>query len=131
MQQIAIKFGESLDADDFKTTKSLLSENCEYVIGEDTLFGPDAITRSYEDNMIKGRKKLDKLEWGKSTVEEIGDNEYFVHFTDYLTHKGHSHIHRCRQKLFLEGDKISRIVHVEDPEQKELLKGFYKKVGLL
>ena len=96
---IAIQFGSSLDRDEYSVTRSVLADNCQYIIGNETLLGPDKISKSYEDNMIAGRKKLDKLEWGKCKIEDISDFEFYVHFTDYLTHKSKEYIHRCKQKV--------------------------------
>ncbi len=99
MKNIAILFGSSLDHDDFEKVKDLLAENCVYQIGSETLIGPEAILASYEQNMLAGRKKMDKLEWGTSRIETISDCEYLVHFTDYLYHRGEQYTHRCQQKL--------------------------------
>ncbi|MFK7947140.1 MAG: hypothetical protein AB8G11_06110 [Saprospiraceae bacterium] len=131
MKTIATNFGTSLDNDDFETTKMLLSVDCEYFIGDTTLTGPEAIAGSYEANMIEGRNKMDKLEWGKSEIETISDTEYFVHFTDYLTHKGETYIHRCKQKVSVNDDgKIFKIVHISNAEEQQKLKAFYKRVGI-
>jgi hypothetical protein len=79
MKEIAIQFGQSLDNDDFNQTKKLLSQSCKYIIGDDTLVGPENICQSYEQNMIEGRKKLDVLEWGQSRIETIDNSEFYVH----------------------------------------------------
>ncbi len=130
-REIAVKFGNSLDKDDFATTKSTLDIACVYVIGNDILTGPDEIVKSYEDNMIEGRKKLDKLEWGQCEIEEINEDEYYVHFTDYLTHNGIQYIHRCKQKLTVGPDnRIVKIEHIDDPLEQESLNSYYKSVGL-
>lgn len=132
MKEIAIQFGQSLDADAFDVTMKLLSQDCKYVIGEDILIGPKDICQSYEQNMIEGRKKLDELEWGKSNIETINDAEYYVHFTDYLTHKGEKYTHRCKQKLHVNTDGlIDSIVHIHDQEEQDRLNAYYRKVGLL
>ena len=131
MKEIASQFGHSLDQDDFEATKKLLSPNCRYLIGEKTLIGPDAICQSYEQNMIEGRQKLDVLEWGQSRIEELGDSEFFVHFTDYLTHKGLKYTHRCKQKLSIDQDgQITRIEHIPNQEEQDRLDAYYRKVGL-
>ena len=70
-REIAKKFGESLDVDDFDTARELLSEDCKYKLGEEVYIGPNDICKSYEQNMINARNKLDKLEWGKSCIEPI------------------------------------------------------------
>lgn len=131
MLEIAQAFGVSLDEDDFKRTASLLSSDCVYHIGEEQLTGPEEICNSYESNMIEGRKKLDVLEWGKSYIEPINTNEFFVHFTDYLTHKEKKYTHRCKQKLsFNSEEKICMITHIHDPEEQGRLDDFYRSVGL-
>ena len=128
--EIARIFGNSLDQDDFETTKKLLSPNCRYQIGDEVLIGPEAICNSYEENMIEGRKKLDKLEWGKSEIEPINESEFFVHFTDYLSHKGIDFTHRCKQKLVIQDQKIVSIELIDDAEEQDKLTVFYRKVGL-
>lgn len=131
MKTIAANFGTSLDNDDFATVKTLLTTDCEYFIGNTTLIGQEAIAGSYEANMIEGRNKMDKLEWGKSEIETISETEYFVHFTDYLTHKGETHIHRCKQKVSVNNDgKIFKIVHINNAEEQQKLKAFYERVGI-
>ena len=132
MLESAIIFGNSLDADDFDLTRSVLSADCKYHIGEDVLNGPQSICDSYEQNMIAGRKKLDKLEWGKSHIEEVSKNRYYVHFTDYLTHQSKSYTHRCKQKLTTNDlGKIILIEHIHDQDEQDRLNNFYKSVGLL
>ncbi|MEO1262809.1 MAG: hypothetical protein AAFZ15_28635 [Bacteroidota bacterium] len=129
--EIAVQFGQSLDEDNFVATAKLLSPTCIYVIGEKRLNGPSEIVGSYEQNMIEGRKKLDKLEWGKSMAEKINEQEYLIHFTDYLTHKGLSYTHRCTQKIRIELGVISHIFHIENKEEQKKLNDFYLKVGIL
>ena len=130
MKKIAQKFGISLDNDEFEITKETLSQNCKYIIGEEILLGPDAICNSYQQNMIAGRKKLDKLEWGKSRVQAINESEFYVHFTDYLTHKGINYTHRCKQKLTIQDGSIILIEHIPDEKEKKKLDEFYRNIGL-
>lgn len=112
-------------------TKELLSQECTYLIGDDILIGPDDICNSYEQNMIDGRKKLDVLEWGQSSIEQINASEYYVYFTDYLTHKGKHYIHKCKQKVTVnEKDQISCIEHIHDQEEQDRLDHYYREVGL-
>ncbi|MFK7785832.1 MAG: hypothetical protein AB8B56_11985 [Crocinitomicaceae bacterium] len=124
-------FGTSLDQDDFATTRSVLSEDCTYIIGEETLHGPIDIAKSYEDNMIAGRKKLDQLEWGECRIEELSPDEFYVHFTDYLTHQSKEYTHRCKQKVSVnDQNEIARIEHISDQEEQDRLDEFYRSVGL-
>jgi len=130
-QETAIQFGQSLDQDEFDRTAQLIHPNCKYAIGEKILVGPKAICQSYEDNMKEGRAKLDLLEWGKSRIEVINEDQFFVHFTDYLGHKGKKYTHRCKQKLSInEENLIVEIEHIANQKEEEGLSDFYKSVGL-
>lgn len=130
-REVATLFGTSLDNDDYDITRTVLAEACEYKIGLKTIIGPEAISKSYEDNMIEGKRKLDKLEWGKSVIEDLSEDEFLVHFTDYLTHAGQEYIHRCQQKLTVDSDnKIIQIEHIENSKEQEKLAAFYKSVGI-
>jgi hypothetical protein len=130
-KRTAIHFGQSLDRDDFELTKTFLAPDCKYFIGDDVLHGPEKICRSYEENMLEGRKKLDELVWGASFVEPINPKEFYIHFTDYLTHKGEKFTFRCRQKLlFNEAGKIAKIEHIHNQQEQDMLDDFYRKVGL-
>ena len=131
-KEIAIQFGQSLDNDEFNLTKNLLSQECKYIIGNEVIIGPDDIGHSYEQNMIEGRKKLDVLEWGQSCIEPINESEYYVHFTDFLTHKGRSYTHKCKQQLLINDEgKITLIKHIHDQEETDRLENYYKEVGLM
>ena len=130
-REIVEQFGKSLDKDDFEAAKNTLTQDCVYVFGDIEINGASAICKSYEDNMIAGRKKLDELTWGESRVEQVSDQEYFVHFTDYLTHVGKSYVHRCQQRITVNQDnKICQIDHIDDPDEQNRLNAFYEEVGL-
>lgn len=131
MISIAKVFGTSLDQDNFELTATVLSDDCKYLIGENILTGPAEICNSYEENMLAGRKKLDQLKWGKSKITRINNNQFFVHFTDYLTHQNKKYTHRCQQKLTLNSEgKINYIEHIHDQDEQDKLDAFYESVGL-
>lgn len=128
---VAETFGTSLDEDNYSQFKDIIDENCEYEIGDKTLVGPDEISDLYERNMKEGHEKFDKLVWGKSHIIPINDDEYEVHFSDHLTHKGLKHNYRCKQILNINDKlKVTKIIHCEIGDEKERLIAFYKEVGL-
>ncbi len=127
----AILLGYFLDQDDFNHAAQLLGKDCCYQIGTQIIEGPESIVASYRDNMLEGRAKLDGLEWGESRVEDITTDEFYIHYTDYLTHKNQVHTHRCKQKVTVDDQyKISRIEHINDDDEQQALDAFYIKVGL-
>lgn len=131
MIAIAQKFGNSLDQDDYKTTLDLLTEDYTYDMGDTVLVGAQKIVDSYEQNMIAGRKKMDKLEWGQSTIDEISSKEFIVNFTDNLFHKGAHYIFQCQQRLFITDDgKINKIEHIHNEAAWQELQSWYKSVGI-
>lgn len=132
MQTAAHIFGTALDNDDFAIAKTVIADDCEYNIGEQTLIGPDEICGLYEKNSKEGHQKFDKMVWGECKIEKLTDHQFFVHFEDFLTKNGITHTYRCKQKLTLnEAGKIMLIEHHEIPEERAQLNAFYKKVGLL
>ena len=131
LKEIAETFGTALDHDDFPTTENLIHQDCIYDIGSDIIVGPKEIVSSYEKNMIDGRKKLDELVWGESYVEALNENVFEVYFTDFLKHKGISHVHKCKQTLTItEEGKIIRIDHINLANEPEKLAAFYQQVGI-
>jgi hypothetical protein len=108
-----------------------LDNDCEYDIGNKVLKRADSIGHSYESNMLAGKKKMDKLVWGQSRIEEINELEFHVHFTDYLTHQNCNYTHRCMQKLtFGTNHKIIKIQHIHDEDEQKRLNIFYQSVGI-
>ena len=130
-KSIAEQFGQTLDADDFVAFRALLHPECVYQFRDTMMNGPAEIAGSYEKNMVEGKKKLDKLVWGKARIEEVSERVFDVHFTDYLGHQGLEHTYRCKQRVTVhEEGSVIRIEHVDDPVESEKLKEFYQKVGL-
>jgi hypothetical protein len=130
-ETIAIQFGTFLDEDKFAEAQQLLHPNCEYLINGETLIGSQTIMDLYEKNSKEGHQKFDKLVWGKCRIETIDQDHYYVHFSDYLKHKGIEHTYRCKQKLTINDEqKITQILHCEIPEERKKLDAFYKQVGL-
>ncbi|MDG2012085.1 MAG: hypothetical protein P8J33_01175 [Pirellulaceae bacterium] len=129
--QIAEEFGKALDQDNFEQLKKLLAPQCTYCIGDIELIGPEAIASSYEQNMLQGRETLDELAWGESGIQKVDENEFILHFTDHLKHRGQSFIHRCQQRIVVGEDKtIVEISHIANDDETHKLNEFYKKVGL-
>lgn len=132
MQTAAHIFGNALDNDDFELAKTVISTNCKYSIGKQTLIGPDEIIGLYEKNSKEGHQKFDKLVWGECKIEKLNKTQFFVHFKDFLTKNGITHTYQCKQKLTLNYDgKIQLIEHHEIEEERKKLNDFYKKVGLI
>ena len=128
---IAQLFGEYLDADDFESVKTLLTDDCRYEINSKLIIGKIPIVDSYESSLKEGKQKFDQLIWGKSKIKAINENEFEVHFSDFLTHQGITHNYKCKQLLLINSDLlIEKIIHQEFPGQKESLEKFYINVGL-
>ena len=74
---------------------------------------------------------MDELVWGKSRIEQVDDQNYNVHFTDYLKHKRVAYTHRCAQRVTVDSEsKISVIRHIDDQDEQERLDTYYRSVGL-
>jgi len=130
-ENIARKFGEYLDQDDFNNFKSILADNCIYEIGDKILKTKDSISGLYEQNMREGKLKFDELIWGKSEIKKVNEDQFDVYFSDFLKHKGLEHNYKCKQIITIDAENlVTKITHTELPGEKESLQAFYKKVGL-
>jgi len=130
-EKVATAFGTNLDHDNFEATKELLTTDCVYDCNGEKIIGNENIINSYETNMKEGRQKFDQLVWGKCFITPLSSDEYEVHFSDFLTHKGITHNYKCKQKLYINDQfLIYKIIHIELRGEKEKLNNFYQKVGL-
>ena len=132
MEQLSIveRFAQALDEDDFDTARSFVAEDCTYLQGEDELIGPDAIIASYQGNSEWARENLDELRY-ESSVRDLGDGLFEVHYADHSYHKQQRHTFRCAQRIALNAEgKIARIIHFELPGQREALNDFFTRVGI-
>jgi len=119
-QHIAQSFGTLLDQDDFEGFKKLLAADCVYHIHEDILHGGDEIAGLYEQNMKAGKKKFDKLEWGECSITALSEDQFMVHFSDFITHGGQTHNYKCNQIISINDDLVvTTIKHQEIPGERE------------
>jgi len=128
---VALKFGTTLDADNFTSFKNIIAPECNYHIGDELYVGPDEIAGLYEKNLIEGKAKFDKLVWGKCRIEKVEPDIFEVYFSDFLTHQGITHNYQCKQRITINDSLlVIKIQHIELPNQREALNAFYEKVGL-
>lgn len=128
---VAIKFGQTLDNDDFENFKKILDPKCHYEIGCQVLTTNDSIAGLYEKNMKAGKLKFDELRWGEAEVKQVNENDFDVYFSDFLKHQGIAHNYKCKQRITINDQNlVEKIEHIELPGEKEKLTAYYQKVGL-
>lgn len=124
--QIAILFGQYLDDDNFTEFVKILKHNCLYLINDCSYTDRQVISDLYENNMKEGKIKFDKLVWGKSKVKQISNNEFDIHFSDFLMKNGLEHNYNCKQRIIINDNlEVEKIVHMELEGEKEKLQAYY------
>jgi len=130
-KSIAVHFGEFLDQDKFEELESILEDNCEYLIADQVVYGNEKICSMYRKAMMDGREKFDVLNWGKSRVTEITNQDFDILFTDNFVHNGIAHQYCCKQRVSVNKSfRIFRIQHFEIKEERVKLDKYLKQVGL-
>jgi hypothetical protein len=123
-------FVSALDRCDFAAARKFLSKDCHYDTGNGELIGPEAIIDSYEHNAQWATRAIEHVEY-ESEITPQSDTLFEVLYTDRLSHHGHRHAYRCRQKLLLApAGEIVRIVHEDIAGEPEALKAFFEANGI-
>ena len=121
---IAERFSKALDADDFDSAKSVLSDNCQYLFHDKLIQGPDAIIQSYREASKKAARLFDRIEYGSELVE-FNAQCVVIRFSDRLQVQGQTHVYNSQQRLTFNRDgRIVRIDHQEFAGQREALDAF-------
>lgn len=121
---IARRFAAALDVEDYKTARALVSVECVYDIGKETLNGVDAIIDSYARNGEQAKVRFDAIEYA-SSVEQTGPDSAAIGFTDRVCLGGAWHEYHCRQHLSLnDAGVITSIRHEEIPGERDRLIAF-------
>jgi ketosteroid isomerase-like protein len=127
---IARRFAQALDREDYAAAASCLAPDCEYAIRGRVLRGPEAIVASYREAGEWGAGRLDGIRF-ESSVRAGDAGGAVVTFVDHLEHRGERHTHRCEQRLEFEATGlVRRIEHVDLPGEREALEGFFARAGI-
>jgi hypothetical protein len=125
----ARRFARALDAADYDCAANCLSSICEYSIRDRILRGGPAIVASYREAGTWAASMLESVRYENDVRSTL--TGAVITFLDHLEHHGHTHTHRCEQRLeFDEAGRICRILHVDLPGEREALAAFFKNLGM-
>ena len=126
----AARFAKALDEDDFESAKAYLAQNCQYVVGEKEMHGPEEIIQSFREGSDKAKRVFDQVDFGSEILRIDGKN-VTIQFTDLIQIKGQSLVYSSKQHMeFGEDGLIVRIVHEEIPGELEALEAVLKRLGV-
>lgn len=126
---VAAAFAGALDREDYKTARSLLDDDCMYLIRGERLVGPDQIIASYKGNGDAASAEFDSIAYS-STVRTGDERWVVIEFTDEIRHAGRTLVHRCEQRVRVgEPGRIVRVEHIDLPGERERLEGFRRECG--
>lgn len=124
---VARQFAAALDVEDYTTARALVSAECVYDIGKETIVGVDAIINSYARNGEQAKVRFDAIAYA-SCVEQTGPESAAIEFTDRVCLGGAWHEYHCRQHLSLnDAGVITSIRHEEIPGERDRLIAFEAK----
>ncbi|MGF1581287.1 MAG: hypothetical protein ACFCD0_18130 [Gemmataceae bacterium] len=122
--EVAVRFAKALDAEDYQTAESMLSEECEYLCRGQKYCSPNAIIETYRGNGASAKNEFDSIEY-ESDVTSIRDGVALIHFIDHLSiHERHLTF-ECQQLVHVgEDGRIVRIEQIGLPGQRKALAAF-------
>lgn len=127
---IARRFAQALDREDYVVAASCLAPDCVYAIHGRVLCGSEAIVASYREAGEWGAGQLDHVRF-ESSVRAGETGGAVVTFVDHLERRSQRHTHRCEQRLELDAaGLVRRIEHVDLPGEPEALEGFFARAGI-
>lgn len=120
----------ALDSDDYETAKSAFAESVSYVIGEETLLGPDRIVASYREASEMAHRIFDDVGYDHQVHGTDDPEQFIVAYQDILTIGNETLTHQARQHVRAQTDKgVVHIVNVEVPGESERVDEFLARHG--
>lgn len=124
VMEAAMGLAKDLDAENYQAAEIRLAVGCIYKFRGRTIKGPRAIMGSYRSNGEKARRQFDEVVY-QSSVVPLSANEARIEYIDRLTIAGDTHVHRCYQRVCIDGDGlVCGITHVDLDGQREALQQF-------
>lgn len=125
------RLATALDGDDYATAAELLADDIVYLIGDETLRGPDAVVASYRAASEMAHRLFDAVEYDHRVIPTDDPNSFRVDYSDILTVNGETHHHRAEQRVTVTGGEgVTEIVNVEVPGEREKVDEFLNRHGL-
>ena len=130
MMQVASRFTEALEADDWTTAGACLAADCVYVCRGSTFSGRDAVVQSYRNIGEWVRRTFDKVRYD-STLTLLDSGQVRADFRDRIDH-GEQHLDfRCYQIWTGSDGVIHQIEHHDLPGMNERAVAFNEACGVV
>lgn len=120
----------ALDHDDYEGAHGLLHREVVYEIGDESLYGPDAIVESYRSSSEMAHDLFDTVGYGHEIVETDSPT-FTVRYRDVLTVDGETHTHFACQEITVSPDRVvTRIVDRPVPGERAKVDEFMARHNL-
>lgn len=127
---IARRWADALDRDDFEALPAFLSPECRYHSPGGEIVGPEAIIASYESSSVWAHATFDRITWA-SECEGQGDDRVLITFIDIADHRGEHHVYRCQQLIHVDdAGLIDDIIHISIEGEETALADFFARIGV-
>ena len=128
--QITALFSSALDHEDWAKARSLLQDDCEYVIRGRRVIGQDQIIQEYRASASWGSSMFDEITY-RSELEQCRDGRIRVTFIDRIRKGDRHHVYKCDQVISVDRQGlINRIMHFDRAHDEDQLHGFLQTCGI-
>ena len=128
--QITARFSSALDHEDWAKARSLLQDDCEYVIRGRRVIGQGHIIQEYRASASWGSSTFDEITY-RSQLEKCRDGRIRVTFIDRIRKGDHRHVYKCDQVISVDQDGlINRIMHFDRAHDEQQLVCFLETCGI-
>ena len=122
---------QALDDDDYVTAASTMAEHVEYSIGDQLMYGPQAVVASYRASSEMARRLFDQVGFGHEVVPTDDPYSFRVTYSDVLTVGDETLTHTAEQQVTVAPDEgVVRIINLDLPGEREKVDRFMARHGL-
>ena len=121
---------QALDSDDYATAESVMSADVEYVIGDKTLIGPQAIVASYKTASEMAHLIFDAVAYDHDIVSSDDPTFFSIDYSDILTIDDETLTHMAVQHVRAKPRRgVVHITNVDVPGERERVDAFLERHG--
>jgi hypothetical protein len=108
-----------------------MAEHVEYSIGDQLMYGPQAVVASYRASSEMARRLFDQVGFGHEVVPTDDPYSFRVTYSDVLTVGDETLTHTAEQQVTVAPDEgVVRIINLDLPGEREKVDRFMARHGL-
>ena len=127
---LAERFADALDRNDFAAAGELVSEDCAYSAASKEYRGRAEVMQSFMDASAWARERIERVTY-RHSILLADDRAATIRFIDDLEHGGKRIIHECLMHLTLGGGgTIASLALEEPPGERDRVMALLREAGV-